>query len=257
MASPFINYAPPGSIGPKVIAAAAVPVPSPWIPAGIKGFEKRVLPGGAIEMRSVAGTLPAERVTPPAMPTKAIRKDPPYVPEGFAGFEYHSANGKVAKFVRPADVPPKDPILVKLEALDEKLAADDDMRSRLVDHRGGCTCFISPPCHACCEPLTAREADALGWLEDDAEVEPITSAPMTWQDGAPPSVGWYESTCAQDYKPDGRARYWDGLAWSTFCWGSDSVDTKQRDMSLPTKRLGIKWRGPRLTGARWPEATAT
>jgi hypothetical protein len=53
----------------------------------------------------------------------------------------------------------------QLEALSEALANDSDMFARLVEHRGGCRCCISPPCFACCEPLTEHEAECLGWLE--------------------------------------------------------------------------------------------
>lgn len=35
--------------------------------------------------------------------------------------------------------------------------------AELVEHRGGCTCFISPPCNACCEPMTEDEAEYLGY----------------------------------------------------------------------------------------------
>jgi hypothetical protein len=46
--------------------------------------------------------------------------------------------------------------------------------------RGGCSCHISPPCHACCEPLTEEEADSLGLLDDgEPEAEP-KRAPLAY-----------------------------------------------------------------------------
>jgi hypothetical protein len=37
-----------------------------------------------------------------------------------------------------------------------------------MEARGGCTCFISPPCHACIEPPTREELEDVGFeLEDE------------------------------------------------------------------------------------------
>lgn len=51
----------------------------------------------------------------------------------------------------------------------EKIEADmsDEQRTALIEHRGGCSCHLSPPCFSCSEPVTMVEADELGWLEDD------------------------------------------------------------------------------------------
>lgn len=50
------------------------------------------------------------------------------------------------------------------EAFDEVLAECGDLYRRLIDLRGGCRCFIAPPCRACCEPMTESEARSIGWL---------------------------------------------------------------------------------------------
>lgn len=52
-----------------------------------------------------------------------------------------------------------------LSELDEQLAADESRFKELLAHRGGCRCFISAPCGACCTPLTLQEATDLGWYE--------------------------------------------------------------------------------------------
>lgn len=52
----------------------------------------------------------------------------------------------------------------------------DEQREELVDHRGGCSCCISPPCWACSEPITLVEAVDLGWLSDE-ELEAWTNDP--------------------------------------------------------------------------------
>jgi hypothetical protein len=54
-------------------------------------------------------------------------------------------------------------IAASLDAFDEKVMNDDDLRREMVDMRGGCRCHISPPCSACCSPLTQHEAECLGW----------------------------------------------------------------------------------------------
>jgi hypothetical protein len=50
----------------------------------------------------------------------------------------------------------------------DRIAEDmsDEQRTQLVEYRGGCSCHISPPCSACCEPVRLNEADDLGWFDD-------------------------------------------------------------------------------------------
>ncbi len=55
----------------------------------------------------------------------------------------------------------------QLDELAEKVLSDDFLRGELVRLRGGCSCFISPPCEACCNPLTAGEAAYLGLCEEE------------------------------------------------------------------------------------------
>ena len=38
----------------------------------------------------------------------------------------------------------------------------DEERSYLMTLRNGCSCFLSPPCQACTEPLSLEEAELLG-----------------------------------------------------------------------------------------------
>jgi len=54
----------------------------------------------------------------------------------------------------------------ELDVLSEKLANDDALLSELIRLRGGCSCHVSPPCHACCNELTAAEAIELGIAEE-------------------------------------------------------------------------------------------
>jgi hypothetical protein len=54
----------------------------------------------------------------------------------------------------------------ELDVLSEKVANDDALLHELINLRGGCSCHISPPCHACCSELTAAEAIELGIFED-------------------------------------------------------------------------------------------
>jgi hypothetical protein len=53
-----------------------------------------------------------------------------------------------------------------LDMLAEKVANDDALLKELTSLRGGCSCHISPPCAACCRPLTAEEAIDLGIYEE-------------------------------------------------------------------------------------------
>lgn len=40
--------------------------------------------------------------------------------------------------------------------------------SRLLEKRGGCRCFLSPPCAACCEPVTEPELNDVGYTYERA-----------------------------------------------------------------------------------------
>lgn len=60
-----------------------------------------------------------------------------------------------------------------LSNLEEDMS--DDNRHKLIDMRGGCRCFISPPCHACCDPLTAHEAQDLDLIEGSENSSPLPS----------------------------------------------------------------------------------
>lgn len=46
-------------------------------------------------------------------------------------------------------------------AIPEKFHPSTAVLMKLLDMRGGCTCFISPPCRACAEPITDDEFDEL------------------------------------------------------------------------------------------------
>ena len=54
----------------------------------------------------------------------------------------------------------------ELDVLSEKVANNDALLHELISLRGGCSCHISSPCHACCNELTVAEAIELGILED-------------------------------------------------------------------------------------------
>lgn len=53
----------------------------------------------------------------------------------------------------------------------EDLELSDEDYKRLIDLRGGCRCCISPPCFACCEPVTQQEAELLGLLDEPEPVD--------------------------------------------------------------------------------------
>ncbi len=53
-----------------------------------------------------------------------------------------------------------------LDELEEQVWNDDTLIPKLISFRGGCSCHISPPCAACCSPLTAEEAIDLGIYEE-------------------------------------------------------------------------------------------
>lgn len=87
---------------------------------------------------------------------------------------------------------------------------------------------------------------------DESGIAPLV-APTEWQSGAPPSVGWRETTdsglCANF-----EARYWNGNHWSPHVWLSTPCAGRLHEaMRGRTIVSTVRWRGPRLTGADWPE----
>jgi hypothetical protein len=93
---------------------------------------------------------------------------------------------------------------------------------------------------------------------------PSSAAPVEWQSGPPPSVGWFNAQDDYDraHEIDGFARYWNGSAWGssvTQIMGADvKITAACAEASL--RHLGIdadiRWRGPRLVGDAWPEPQA-
>lgn len=54
----------------------------------------------------------------------------------------------------------------EMDRLIKKVEGDENLIRDLISLRGGCSCHISPPCHACANPLTVDEAIDLGIYED-------------------------------------------------------------------------------------------
>lgn len=46
---------------------------------------------------------------------------------------------------------------------------DSDAWFQLIENRGGCRCFISPPCSACSEPITEEELNRVGYTYQSLE----------------------------------------------------------------------------------------
>lgn len=59
-----------------------------------------------------------------------------------------------------------------------------DEYRRLIDRRGGCTCFLSAPCNQCVEPPDACEAAEILELREEAELEAVL------QEHADPAAYW-------------------------------------------------------------------
>lgn len=66
------------------------------------------------------------------------------------------------------------------EQFQERIADDTKMILALVEMRGGCTCFLSPPCNNCCEPITEDEAEYLGWERPEPET-PLHKIMEQWR----------------------------------------------------------------------------
>lgn len=84
---------------------------------------------------------------------------------------------RVKKFYADASLlqaAPPAPAPISDEQLDELHGAmSDEQMTALARLRGGCSCHISPPCNACVEPLTEKEAISLGLLPDEPPPAPV------------------------------------------------------------------------------------
>lgn len=62
--------------------------------------------------------------------------------------------------------------------MESDLELSAEQYAKLIEHRGGCYCCISPPCSACSDPMTVEEAIELGFI-DEPKCSPILFvAPM-------------------------------------------------------------------------------
>lgn len=152
---------------------------------------------------------------------KAAKRDPPYCPEGWGGFVYHNAKGEDS-----------EPILPKLA------------------HR-----------------ITEWTPIGVQMSVDEAIAVLLKHSPNEWQSGPPPCVGWYETYRASidaaidavSRAPEKRWRYWDGAAWGCYVREHDRLAERTRCLNTRTASEStgpVAWRGPRLTGADWPEPEA-
>lgn len=62
-----------------------------------------------------------------------------------------------------------EPVNAHLDAWIE--ANEERLFPALVEHRGGCRCFISPPCGACSNPMTYAEAEYLGYEPPEPAID--------------------------------------------------------------------------------------
>lgn len=94
---------------------------------------------------------------------------------------------------RILDVPPKRAAQKKslLDRANELLwdADEGGLYVRLVEMRGGCRCFISPPCKACSDPITEDEALILLDEEEDAPPQADADGWIAWGGGECPIPG--------------------------------------------------------------------
>ena len=49
----------------------------------------------------------------------------------------------------------------------DEIELTDEQQEQLVEMRGGCTCFLSPPCGNHVNPLTEEEAEELGLFDPE------------------------------------------------------------------------------------------
>jgi len=99
---------------------------------------------------------------------------------------------------------------------------------------------------------------------DSKHFQPLTqpTASTEWQSGPPPSVGWFSAQDSYDRRLAlvSFVRFWNGSAWSISTAESLEADVKAGVARTPASQnsgggidFDIRWRGPRLVGADWPE----
>jgi hypothetical protein len=79
-----------------------------------------------------------------------------------------------------------------------------------------------------------------------------SAAPVEWQSGAPPEKGWRLVRPTALGNRGDRFAYWFGDGWSLF-GPKDAVSRSDIEGGPVHGADSLQWRGPRLTGADWPE----
>lgn len=130
-----------------------------------------------------------------AEPQKASAKRPERAAE--------SADDRAAR--RALDVRASEPKKKQtlLEWADE-IAQRSGVMEYLVSERGGCTCFISAPCRACCDPITEDEAADL--LNQFGDHDDPHSADSDLINAIPGAIAY----AAEKVGPDGVSKFFEG-----------------------------------------------
>lgn len=217
------------------------------------------------EQRRQAQAADAKAYEGMKAPPKAVKqREQPYSPEGF-DFQYVDRKGHQGEVIKgrlepaKADWPFPDPVesqpitpLISEQthgATHRYIGPGIPLLYRVRNGTVECATTQAPdywqPSLVYQRPADLARADVFEVL-----------APIEWQSGPPPSVGWWDTKDAEERIWPIEARYWDGYAWSK----APSVSTStQRKLYCASQRTGsqiLGWRGPRLTGADWPDPAA-
>lgn len=135
-------------------------------------------------------------------------------PDGFRRFDtgvaslyIHHSRADLVRLVAPGPVREEGEFILLAS-----FEPSDEQRMRLVDSRGGCRCFISPispPCHACTEPITEAEwldlTDGwIPWAGGECPVEPGVRVEVRFPAGSissptrAESLSWRETDPSYD-----------------------------------------------------------
>ena len=184
-------------------------------------------------------------------PAAPAPRDPAYRPEGF-DFQYHGPKGLsgevIPKRPEPAAllVPEPKQAPAAAEVPEGATHRSQLMRSyfKREGDRGYWWCgwqWIESVC-------SFKQNDDTHRLEE----LPAKAAPTEWQSGPPPERGWYASSCSSTVDDTALASFWDGDLFTHYAsLRNGSIG------SVNDKGWTKVWRGPRLTGADWPEPSAS
>jgi hypothetical protein len=251
----FQNYAalPSEALGSPIRKEAEKPSPeTPWKPVqGHPGYL------GRINAQGVREVTHKDNVPAPVQPAAAselwdVFAHANAVVQSLGGRPVYSSNGAIDRVLAAPAAP--------APAVDVPEGATHRNSQNGLFYRAANDALEFWDLPRCCWCLSSCHSSALTFEIFQPLLQ--STAPTEWQSGPPPEVGWYYTQDDYDrgHQLERLVRFWGGSSWSVSTAYNHDAGVKSEIACIPADErefmginIDIRWRGPRLTGADWPE----